>query len=177
MTSNPVRFRVYVAAPYARAPLVRDLHEMLRRAGVMTMSAWANLAKGPEDLSRHAELDLAIQVNRISVEHSSLVVALLFAGEGGEMFVEVGHAMWEGIPILWCGERTILSCHHPLSRIMPGAIHLPRIASVCGRIARACALDIRPDRILSIIDDDEQTLLCAGANDNDHGPVQANGSQ
>jgi hypothetical protein len=117
--------RVYVAAPYALAPFVRDVHSQLTDLGCKPVSTWAELATGAEKLS-----DAAARVSRVcweintqSIDSADVLLALSTLDGGAEMFADIGRALYRGTPVLWTGARRILSCYAPeviLCRTQPG---------------------------------------------------------
>jgi hypothetical protein len=107
-------FSVYVAAPYALAPMVRAIHERLYAAGCAPTSQWARLAKHTlEQLERCSpdELRSAWELNDACIDGSDAMLFVACLNKGGESFVELGRALQLGIPVLWTGERRILSSY------------------------------------------------------------------
>jgi len=103
------KFKVYVAAPYADASLVRMIHEKLKTQDIGFTSSWAEEAKGaenfaafsPERLREHAE------ANDGDVREANALLALARDGAGGEMFAEARIALEWGIPVVWVGRRIL----------------------------------------------------------------------
>jgi hypothetical protein len=108
LSADPL-LRVYVAAPYRRAGLVRAL--MATTPHVRWTSRWAMGARGPEQLetlTRDEQRRLAAG-NDEDLADSHVVLAIAFPGEGGEMFSEIGRALMERTPVIWTGPRKTLS--------------------------------------------------------------------
>jgi hypothetical protein len=105
--------RVYVAAPYIDAPLVRELHDRLRALGCVCTSAWAEVANGEEHLEALTANERAslIAANDTAVATADVVIVLARHGAGGEMFAEARLAELLEIPILWVGERRTLGAY------------------------------------------------------------------
>ena len=104
---------LYVAAPFERAPEVRDLHALARPLGITAVSFWAEEAHGPENL-RSLPRDVVRALGRKNdrdLLSAHLVVALASYGAGGEMFAEVRLALAHRIPVLWIGTRSILTAY------------------------------------------------------------------
>jgi hypothetical protein len=108
-------FRVYVAAPFARAATVRLIHNDLRSIGCKPSSEWVRLAKTPERLEAlsPSERLSTIELNDACIDRSHAMIVRAFPLEGGEMFVEMARAITRSIPVLWVGSRTILSAFRP----------------------------------------------------------------
>ncbi|WP_394849821.1 hypothetical protein LZC95_20485 [Pendulispora brunnea] len=107
MTRRP---RVYVAAPYEDAALVREVHERLRLHRAHATSEWARNARGADDLAslpRERRRALAL-ANDFAVSTSDAVMVLARPGAGGEMFCEARLAIACHVPVFWVG-REILS--------------------------------------------------------------------
>lgn len=106
---------VYVAAPYADAPAVREVHgRMLALGSLRPTSSWAMRATGPERLESMALLDIhsAIECNDRDLADSDAMLVLARSNAGGEMFAEVARALAQDIQIVWVGRR-ILSTFRP----------------------------------------------------------------
>lgn len=103
--------RVYVAAPYLDAPLVRGLEPALVAMGAQLSAAWAKSADGPErlDAMPHATVRALAERNDRELLEAHVLLALAREGAGGEMFAEVRLALDSGIPVLWTGARGTLS--------------------------------------------------------------------
>lgn len=98
------RPKVYVAAPYSEARRVQPIHKMIRDAGGVITSLWAEQAKGPnDDFSSRAVIERAISENDLGVEAADLVLALGFEGKGRAMFGEIRLAIDRGIPVFYHG--------------------------------------------------------------------------
>ncbi len=128
-------FHVYVAAPYADAALVRDVHSRLGEYDVGYTSQWAVRADGPEDISRYtveARRNEAY-ANDAAVKACDVCLVLAREGAGGEMFAEARLAQeWEK-PIVWVGRRT-------LSAWREGVIRVEDLDQAIERIIRIKAL-------------------------------------
>lgn len=106
---------VYVAAPYADAPAVREVHgRMLALGSLRPTSSWAMRATGPERLESLSidEIASAIECNDRDLFDSDAMLVLARSNVGGEMFAEVARALAAAIPIVWVGRR-ILSTFRP----------------------------------------------------------------
>jgi len=96
--------RVYVAAPFGDALLVRDAHMFLYALGMQPTSTWAQEADGePEDL---AAMPLRVvrrlaQRNDDDLACSDVVLVLPRDGAGREMYAEARIAVALGIPVIW----------------------------------------------------------------------------
>jgi hypothetical protein len=114
--TTPVRrvsLRVYLAAPFADAPQVRELDETLEAMGIEVTSTWAHGASGAEQLDVmdvEAVRSLALTNDR-NLATAHLLVALARDGAGAEMFAEVRLALAHRIPVLWVGTRRPLSAY------------------------------------------------------------------
>lgn len=118
--------KVYVAAPYADAERVRDVHDYLRHQGHSPTSRWAEAATDAEDFSkfRPEELsDFAAQ-NDGDVRAADAVLVLARSGAGGEMFAEARIAIEWGKRVLWVGRRTLSAWRPGVERFdsVPDAI-------------------------------------------------------
>lgn len=107
---------VYVAAPYADAPVVRALHAALAAQRLKPTSTWADKAVGT-DLAARADVDLdearaTLAQNDADLASADAVLVLARPGVGGEMFAEIRWAIGAGIPVIWVGRR-ILSAFRP----------------------------------------------------------------
>jgi hypothetical protein len=103
--------RVYVAAPYQRAGLVRAMMATTRVALLRWTSRWATNARGAERLETltRAEQQRLAKDNDEDLADSHVVLSIAFPREGGEMFSEIGRALLQGIPVVWAGARRTLS--------------------------------------------------------------------
>lgn len=101
--------RVYVAAPFADAKVVRELHWQLRTAGAVPTSSWASGAHDTEDFASYTvpELQAFAAKNDRDLRTSDAVIVLARVGAGGEMFAEARMAILLGIPVYWVGRRTL----------------------------------------------------------------------
>lgn len=103
--------QIYVAAPYADAPMVRAVHVRLVALGLAFTSTWAEAARGAEDFSALTPEGLraaALENNR-GIDDADAMLVLARDGAGGEMFAEARYALTLGIPVLWCGRRILSS--------------------------------------------------------------------
>lgn len=103
-------YAVYVAAPYADAPLVREVHQLLSDAGITPTSTWAKDATpGPENQSAFTpeQLRAFAENNDADVLRADAVLVLAREGAGGEMFAEVARAQLWGKAVFWVGRRTL----------------------------------------------------------------------
>lgn len=131
---------VYIAAPYADAPLVRAVAARLATYRAVSTATWSNNADGPEQL---AALPIA-QVRRLAATNdrdllaSCLVLVLAREGAGGEMFAEVRLALEYGISVVWVGAR------RPLSAYREGVLRVDDVDAALDVIATAAELVDRP---------------------------------
>ncbi len=106
-------FRVYVAAPYARAEEAREIHKKLRALQMTPTSSWAENATGKEaldTLTDQERYDICAQ-NDCDLCGSDVVLLRSVQGEGGEMFCELCLALEQVIPVVYVGPRFILSAY------------------------------------------------------------------
>lgn len=106
--------KVYVAAPFQDAPMVREVHERLVALGATYTSTWAESAVGEEDFSKFTPTQLAriADSNDEDVRRSDIVLVMARHGAGGESFCEARLAIDLGRRVLWVGRR-ILSAWRP----------------------------------------------------------------
>ncbi len=116
--------RIYFAAPFTFGPYVLKLHERARELGHEPTSSWANVAHGnPEQLAAltPAGRREIIRQNDSDVERADMLVAVLVAGQGKEMFCETTLARFRGMPICWMGPDRAM----PLSAYRRGSMRVP----------------------------------------------------
>lgn len=101
--------RVYVAAPFEDAGIVRAVHDRLRSLGIEPCSTWAESARGIEDFSAFtpARLRSLAEQNDRDVAEARAVLVMARPGAGGEMFAEARLALAMSIPVVWLGRRTL----------------------------------------------------------------------
>ena len=107
--------RVYIAAPWGRAREAVAAGEALRAVGLVTTSRWIAFAlasKGVDAPDAEAAR-VGIDMNDQDLSTSDAVLALSFAGEGGEMFAEVRFALVLNLPVVWVRGRQTLSAWRP----------------------------------------------------------------
>jgi hypothetical protein len=116
--------RVYLAAPFADAPAIRDLDTKLDEIGIDVTSSWAHSATGAEQLETMPleEVRRVALANDRDLLAAHLLVALPRDGAGAEMFAEVRLALAHRIPVLWVGTR------RPLSAYRHGVLRVPSLA-------------------------------------------------
>jgi len=103
-----VSLKVYVASPFALREEVKLLHEKLRGAGIDPVAQWPYGTEKESELTTAMARELADRNdNDIMDSHAMLVLAR--PGQGGEMFAEVNYALRWQSPVVWTGERVILS--------------------------------------------------------------------
>lgn len=102
-------FFTYVAAPFADAGLVRDVHARLVEHDVRPTATWAEDVVGPENLGQYTteRLRAFAAVNDSDLRASNAMLVLAREGAGGEMFAEIARALLWGIPVVWSGRRTL----------------------------------------------------------------------
>lgn len=120
---------IYVAAPYARAPYVREVHSCLADLGMRIASRWAYgappvevLPETPTDLER-ASLRATRKANLEDLRGADCVLALTFPGEGREMWAEIHEAIREHVPVLWAGPVLSLAAYEPGVHRVPTVSH------------------------------------------------------
>lgn len=103
--------RIYVAAPYEDANLVRQTHLKLEQQDFAPVSFWAIAAHGPEALNEQSA-KWAIKHNDEDLESAAGVLALCREGAGGEMYAEITRALIWGKPVFWVGHRRLSAYRH-----------------------------------------------------------------
>ena len=105
-------FRIYVAAPYGDAPLVRGVHALLRSLGLEPTSTWAeesdDCAEELAAMSIRVVRRLA-QRNDDDLASSEAVLVLPREGAGREMYAEARLAIAFRIPVVWVGTPVCLT--------------------------------------------------------------------
>jgi hypothetical protein len=106
---NSSACRVYVAAPLADAPLVRDVHARLRQHGFLPVSYWAEEPSnyGVDDFEDLAAVRAKMALNDAGVAGADVFLVLARDGAGGEMFCEARMAIAMGAPVVWVGRRVL----------------------------------------------------------------------
>jgi len=102
--------RVYVAAPFAAGPVVRDaIHPRLVAVGWEPCSRWASEWVGPEDFSRFTPAELRAIADGNDEDLGSADAVLLFdpEGKGRETYSELARAISAGSPVVWVGRPTL----------------------------------------------------------------------
>lgn len=123
---------VYVAAPYATAAFVRELvHDRLRQIGAKPSSTWADLASGPEDLTRFspAAIRRAAAQNDMDLRGSHVLLLVDLDGSGRETYGEVARALEWGRPVVWLGR-------HALSAFRNGVVRVPDLDGAIDALTR-----------------------------------------
>ncbi len=110
--------RIYVAAPYDDAELVRGVHARLRAMGCTPTSQWASKATAPEDFGSMTpeEISAVAKGNDRDVLSSEMVLVIARAGAGGEMFAEARFASCHSVPIVWVGRLTLSAWRKGVTR-------------------------------------------------------------
>lgn len=106
--------RCYVAAPFADAPFVREVHACLRLLGIEPTSSWAECGDGePErlDLMPIAEVRAIAERNDHALATSDVVLVLPREGAGREMYAEARLALAIGLEVVWVGGPRPLSAY------------------------------------------------------------------
>lgn len=103
--------KIYIAAPWECAPMVRNVHTILRDRGFEPTSSWAELrdADGTPEKLTPAVARLALAINTKAINDSDAMLFICRKGLGGEAFVEFALARSQAIPVFWVGPRVILS--------------------------------------------------------------------
>jgi hypothetical protein len=108
--------RCYVAAPFADAPFVREVHACLRLLGLEPTSCWAEGAAAdgtPErlDLMPLEEVRALAERNDHALATSDVVLVLPREGAGREMYAEARLAVAIGLPLVWVGNPRPLTAY------------------------------------------------------------------
>lgn len=100
--------RVYVASPFALREEVKALHDRLRTAGLEPVAQWPYGTEKESELTTPMARALADR-NDLDVDGSHALLVLGRPAAGGEMLCEVARALAARTPIVWTGERIVLS--------------------------------------------------------------------
>lgn len=101
--------KIYVAAPWECAPMVRDVHTILYDRGFEPTSTWCEHGSGASEGPLNADVALAaMMANCAAIRASDAMVVIRRIATGGEMFVEFEKARRQGLPVFWVG-KPILS--------------------------------------------------------------------
>ena len=123
--------KVYVAAPFESASMVRSVHERLQALGHVPTSSWAKGAEGKDKLHLLSleQIDRHLTDNDADIVNCDVFVAFVVPGLGKEMFCEAAKARILGIPIFWVGreEWMPLSSYRPNSRRVEDATELMKV--------------------------------------------------
>lgn len=108
--------RCYVAAPFADAPHVREVHACLRLLGIEPSSSWAEAASAdgqPErlDLMPIEQVRAIAERNDHALATSDVVLVLPRDGAGREMYAEARLAIAIGLEVIWVGNPRPLSAY------------------------------------------------------------------
>ncbi len=106
-------FLVYVASSYQNAPYVRAVHEKLRAIRMEPSSSWAGHANGPEPRDLSVDALRAIAARNDSDLLDSHAVLVIAHEQSGETFAELRLALERQLPVVYMGERRILSAYRP----------------------------------------------------------------
>jgi hypothetical protein len=132
--------KLYVATAFSNAAEARAVHALVEPLGITPASLWAADANGPEDLRDlpRAKVRAIAHHNDRDLLSAHLVLVLAKEGAGGEMFVEVRLALAHRIPVLWVGERRILSAYREgvlcVDRLGDAMIHLRGFLTLIGHM-------------------------------------------
>lgn len=109
------QIKVYLAAPFAMHESMEKIAQAWVPRGVSVCSTWHIGVTGPERLPEHTNPDVrfAIGANDRDLAAADALVAFPVPGEGGEMFCEITRALIDRKPVIWAGERRILSTFRP----------------------------------------------------------------
>jgi hypothetical protein len=101
--------RVYVAAPFPMRHIAADTQLRLSVAGLEPTASWMFTGeKCDADLTLEKAREAA-RINDAAVDLSHAMLVLTQNGIGGETFVELGRAIMQRMPVVWVGERVVLS--------------------------------------------------------------------
>ncbi len=108
--------RCYVAAPFADAPFVREVHACLRLLGIEPSSSWAEAPSAdgqPErlDLMPIEQVRAIAERNDHALATSDVVLVLPRDGAGREMYAEARLAIAIGLEVIWVGGPRPLSAY------------------------------------------------------------------
>jgi len=140
-TSNerkPDLMKIYVAAPYLKADVVREFHQRLREDGFDVTSSWAEtpavMGGLPEDLPsmRQGQREEIAAENDEGVARANAVVALCYKGLGKEMYCECTLARLLGKPVIWVADDISIL---PLSAFRRGAARVRDMDLAVGVLA------------------------------------------
>lgn len=111
--------KVYIAAPYADAALVRIVKGKLEDLGAEVLASWAVEAVGPEDLEAMgaAARRAAIDKNDRELQAADVLLVLAREGSGGAMFGEARLAIECGALVIWAGRRTLDAYRESVLRV------------------------------------------------------------
>ncbi len=131
---------LYVATAFRNAAEARKVHARVARWGVTPVSSWAVNAHGPEDLSAlsRKSVQALAHLNDHDLLSAHLVLVIAREGEGGEVFAETRLALAHRIPVLWTGERRILSAYREgvlrVARIDDALDHVKALVKLVGHM-------------------------------------------
>jgi hypothetical protein len=130
--------RVYVAAPYSTAGLIRDLHTRLRSRGLTPVSTWAERANGPEDFSMFTveEIQGHAAHNDADLRAADVVLVIDHEGRGRETYGELRLALEWGKPAIYVGKPS-------LSAWRPGVVRAADVDEAIEQLVRRAALRMR----------------------------------
>lgn len=111
--------RVYVAAPYATADLVRELHARLRANGLFPVSTWADRASGPEDFAMMTveELQGHAEQNDQDLRAADVLLVVDYEGRGRETYAELRIALEWGKEALYVGKPSLSAWRRGVVRL------------------------------------------------------------
>jgi hypothetical protein len=96
---------VYIAAPFKNYELALSAATVLRQEGLKPLCDWAEKAKrakGTETLSDTPAVQSALEQNYRELGGADALLMLTEAGQGGEMFVELGWFLGRKAgPVVW----------------------------------------------------------------------------
>jgi hypothetical protein len=131
---NPLH--VYLAMPFAERASARAINRRLEALGLMPTGTWC-VQEQPEDALTLGELRYLATCNDADVERSHALLVIASAGQGGEMFCEVGRALVARTPIAWVGRRV-------LSTRRPGVVEAPSVEAAVTLLQGWAQLIARP---------------------------------
>lgn len=108
---------IYVAAPYGRGSEVLPIHADIKARGHDFTSEWALHAHKPDALPKDSP-EVRHSTYRQNIEcirRADITVAVVYPGEGKEMFCEAAVTMFFGYDVYWIGKEE----HMPLSAFQP----------------------------------------------------------
>jgi hypothetical protein len=136
---------VYVAGPYASAPIVRSIHEKLCAIDCLPTSQWAENAAGPENFADFtpSRLNEIAVGNYLDLESSDAIFVFDPQCLGQETLCELGHALCRRIPAVVVRPK-------PLSRWRHGVVRAETLGEALDCLAIMARLHAQGIRHLAL---------------------------